>query len=63
MVGPPFNFIVEWRLFIAALGGIVGATEIIVIAVVVLFMSGFAALVAYSNKPEKTNSDQVTKKK
>jgi len=33
----------------------------VVVAIVVLFMGGFAALVAYSNKPEKENREKTTK--
>jgi hypothetical protein len=47
---------------IAAQGAIMGATEIIVLAFVVLFMGGMAALVAYSNTPAKENGKEEPKK-
>jgi hypothetical protein len=48
-------------LYTAARGGFMDTAFFVVVAIVVLFMGGFAALVAYSNKPEKENREKTTK--
>jgi len=61
MVGPPFNVIVEWRLFHVRPGSLSMSTvEIVVLVVAVVMFGGLGALLIHFERSEK-DGESATK--
>ena len=62
MVGPPFSFTAEGRLFLPPMEETMESTTIAVIVLVTLFLGALAAFVIFMNTPPKKGSEEAPKK-